>query len=88
MKTIRLLASVCLLFAGFGCAALQDAGWDATPTSDEDIAALASSRLNSDSMTASATLSVTVDSGMATLYGTVPDQVTRQRAIQILEGTP
>ncbi len=39
-------------------------------------------------MTGRATLSVSIDNGFATLYGTVPNQATRQRALQILEGTP
>jgi osmotically-inducible protein OsmY len=34
------------------------------------------------------TLSASVESGLATLYGTVPDEATRQRAIGILENTP
>jgi hypothetical protein len=42
------------------------------PTTDDGIAAIAASRLNSDPMTARAVLSVTVDNGLAILYGTVP----------------
>ncbi|MDD2240325.1 MAG: BON domain-containing protein [Kiritimatiellae bacterium] len=88
MKTTSLiLAAIMALFVFSGCAGLSDAAWD-HPTSDEDIATLATTRLNNDAMIARATLSVSVENGMARLYGTVPDQVTRQRAIQILEGTP
>lgn len=85
--TSLILTAILTLFVFSGCAGLSDADWD-HPTSDDDIAALASSRLNNDAMVARATLSVTVENGMAKLYGTVPDQVTRQRALQILEGTP
>lgn len=86
-KTSLILTVLLVLFIFSGCAGLSGADWE-HPTSDDDIAALASSRLNNDAMIARATLSVSVDNGMATLYGTVPDQVTRQRALQILEGTP
>lgn len=87
-RTNLILVLILALFTLSGCAGLSGTNWSDDPTSDDGIAALASSRLNSDEMVARATLSVTVDKGMATLYGTVPDQVTRQRAIQILEGTP
>lgn len=82
---------LCLLAAGLalsGCAILegQDLGDD--PTSDDGITSIARSRLNNDVLVSRATLSVTVTEGLATLYGTVPDEATRRRALQILEGTP
>lgn len=80
-----LAAAVLLLLSG--CAALQGQDLGDDSLSDASLSAVASSRLNSDSMTARATLSVTVESGLAILYGTVPDEAVRQRAIQILEGT-
>ena len=80
------LAAIALLLLS-GCAALQGQDLGNDPVLDEDIASLAASRLNSDSMTARATLSVSVENGLAILYGTVPDEAVRQRAIQILEGT-
>ena len=83
---LSILAVLLLLFSG--CAMLQEDAFDFDPGSDEGIAAAAASRLNSDGMTARATLSVNVENGRATLYGTVPDPVTRERAIQILQGTP
>jgi osmotically-inducible protein OsmY len=86
-KSISLsILAACLVLSG--CAALegQDLGDD--PVSDEGITSIASSRLNNDVLVARATLSVTVDNGLATLYGMVPDEATRRRAIQILEGTP
>ncbi len=87
-KLVLILSALILWLALPGCAVLQgdDPAWN--PDSNEGVAALAASRLNSDSMTARCILSVNVDNGMATLYGTVPDQVTRQRALQIVEGTP
>ena len=69
-----------------GCAMLQDP--DVAETSDQDAAVLAMDRLNREAMTARATLSVQVEDGLAILYGTVPDEATRQRALQVLEGTP
>lgn len=88
MKKLRLLAILGLLTALLGCASWQDGAWSSEPVTDEDIAALATSRLNSDTMTAAATLSVSVHDGMATLHGVVPDRAVRQRAVQILKGTP
>ncbi len=70
-----------------GCAILQHQDLSDDPISDEGIASIAASRLNSDSMTARSTLSVRVENGLAILYGTVPNEAVRQRAIQILEGT-
>lgn len=71
-----------------GCAMLESPEGSAAPATDEGIAALASSRLNGDAMVARATLSVTVENGQAILAGTVPDEATRQRALQILQATP
>ena len=76
------------LLAWSGCAALEGQDLAAEPTSDEGIAAVATSRLNDDSVVGRATLSVTVDNGLAILYGTVPDEAARQRALQIVRGTP
>jgi osmotically-inducible protein OsmY len=81
------LAAAALL-ALSGCAALEGQDLSSEPVTDPEIAALASSRLNGDSMVASATLSVTVEDGLAILKGTVPNEAVRLRAISILEGTP
>ena len=86
-SSLLLILAAAALLAFSGCAALQGQDLSNDPTSDDGITSIANSRLNSDPMTARATLSVTVESGLATLYGTVPNEVTRQRAIQILEGT-
>ena len=89
MKTMfRVLVLSAVLSLPAGCAMLQGEDLSNDPTSDDGIASIANSRLNNDAMVAQATLSVTVDNGQAVLYGTVPDEATRQRAIQILEGTP
>ncbi len=77
-----------VLLALSGCAALQDPAAGDDSITDAGAAALAGSRLDGDSMTARATLSVQVDNGLAILYGTVPNEAVRQRAIQILQGTP
>lgn len=89
MKKLFLLPSlaVAALLALSGCAALQGQDISNDPVSDEGIASIANSRLNDDSMVGRATLSVSVDNGLAILYGTVPNEAVRQRAIQILEGT-
>ena len=88
MKNLFLLPTLAaVLLALSGCAALEGQDLSNNPVSDEGITSIANSRLNDDSMTGPATLSATVVNGLATLYGTVPDEATRQRAIQILKGT-
>ena len=86
-KALIFLSLVAMLFSA-GCAILQQEDLSDDPITDDGIASIAASRLNSDSMTARATLSVRVENGLAILYGTVPNEAVRQRAIQILEGTP
>ena len=86
-RTIPFLMLAALL-AWPGCAALEGQDLSAEPTSDEGVAAVANSRLNDDTLVGRATLKASVENGMATLYGAVPDEATRQRAIQILKGTP
>ena len=88
MKKPLLFLVLAALLAVSGCASLEGQDYGADPTSDEGIAALANSRLNDDAMVGRCTLSASVESGLATLYGTVPDEATRQRAIRILENTP
>lgn len=86
-RTIPFLVLAALL-AWSGCAALEGQDLAAEPASDDGIAAVATSRLNDDAMVGRATLSVTVDNGLAIVYGTVPDEAARQRALQIVRGTP
>ena len=66
---------------------LDNPKWNPDPASDAGIAAAAMDGLSRDGMTAAANLVVTVDNGLATLTGTVPDAAVRARAIQILENT-
>lgn len=88
MKKSILLPVLAACLALFGCAVLEGQDLSDDPVSDEGITSIASSRLNNDVLVARATLSVTVANGLATLHGTVPDEVTRRRAVQILAGTP
>ncbi len=87
MKKINIFLPLVAMLVLSGCAILQHQDLSDDPISDDGIASIAASRLNSDSMTAPATLSVRVENGLAFLYGTVPNEAVRQRAIQILEGT-
>lgn len=82
-KFLRAAAALFLALAA-GCALLDTPD----PGSDAGIQAAAMDGLSRDRMTAEATLLVTVENGLATLTGTVPDAAVRQRAIQILENTP
>ena len=88
MKPTLPLLFLAALLALSGCAALEGQDVAAIPTSDEGIAALANSRLNDDAVVGRAMLSVTVDNGLAILYGTVPDEAARQRALHVVRGTP
>ena len=86
-RTIPFLMLAALL-AWSGCAALEGQDLSAEPTSDDGVAAVANSRLNDDAVVGRAMLSVTVDNGLAILYGTVPDEAARQRALHVVRGTP
>ena len=86
-RTIPFLILAALL-AWSGCAALEGQDLAAEPTSDEGVAAVANSRLNDDAVVGRAMLSVTVDNGLAILYGSVPDEAARQRALHVVRGTP
>ena len=86
-RTIPFLLMAALL-AWSGCAALEGQDLSAEPTSDDGVAAVANSRLNDDAVVGRAMLSVTVDNGLAILYGTVPDEAARQRALHVVRGTP
>ena len=89
MKTFipfAFLAAAALMLGG--CAALEGQDLSDELVSNEGVTAIANSRLNDDFLTGRDTLSVRVGDGLATLYGTVPDEATRQRAIQILENSP
>ncbi len=86
-RTIPFLLLAALL-SWSGCAALEGQDLAAEPTSDDGIAAVANSRLNDDAVVGRAMLSVTVDNGLAILYGTVPDEAARQRALHVVRGTP
>lgn len=86
-RTIPFLILAALL-AWSGCAALEGQDLSAEPTSDEGVAAVANSRLNDDAVVGRAMLSVTVDNGLAILYGSVPDEAARQRALHVVRGTP
>ena len=86
-RTIPFLILAALL-AWSGCAALEGQDLSAEPTSDDGVAAVANSRLNDDAVVGRAMLSVTVDNGLAILYGSVPDEAARQRALHVVRGTP
>jgi len=77
-----------LLLALAGCTSLNGQNLADDPDTDEGATALASGRLYNDPMVASATLSVSVEDGLGILYGTVPNEMVRQRALQILAATP
>jgi osmotically-inducible protein OsmY len=80
-KCLPLFAAVLLA----GCFVSAPDGKDVSVSA---VAAEARSRLAADSLTDRAALSVTVSDGVATLSGPVASEAVRQRALQILQGTP
>lgn len=88
MKMISRFFALLLLAVFFvtGCQTLDESGIYSDPSSDAAIAADANTRLNDDSMTARATLGVSVRNGVATLSGMVPNETTRLRAKSIVSG--
>ncbi len=86
LTLIPLMAA--LLWTVTGCTSLNGESLAIDSTTDEGAEALASGRLSNDPMVASATLSVSVEDGLGILYGIVPNETVRMRALQILSGTP
>jgi osmotically-inducible protein OsmY len=87
-KKISCLFAALSLACAAGCALLDKSPkWMPQPGTDAGIQAAAINALSRDGMTADANLAVTVENGLATLTGSVPNEAVRQRAIQILERT-
>lgn len=70
-----------------GCATYEPVAQQA-PSTDAQIAREAMNRLANDSVTGRYTFGVTVQNGIATVEGAVPDETFRLRVIGIVRGTP
>ena len=90
MNTIcrfSLLAVLATVMTLAGCTTITDDS-SLQPTSDEQIAAAVLQRLAQDSMTGRSTFNVEANNGVVTLYGALPDNIVRARAIAIARSTP
>jgi osmotically-inducible protein OsmY len=58
------------------------------PTSDAELANDVVQRLAQDAVTGMSTFNVEAENGVVTLYGSLPDNTIRARAIAIARGTP
>lgn len=85
-QLLRILALTALLFAT-GCATLPDES-SAEPTTDEELANLVIQRLSQDAVTGMSTFNVEAENGVVTLYGSLPDNSLRARAIAVARSTP
>jgi osmotically-inducible protein OsmY len=82
------LAAVLAITGGMiGCATNEPAVQEA-PSSDVQIAREAMNRLANDSVAGRYTFGVTVQNGVATVTGAVPDETFRLRVLGIVRGTP
>ena len=58
------------------------------PTTDAELANAVLQRLTQDAVTGMSTFNVEAEDGVVTLYGSLPDNTTRARAIAIARSTP
>ena len=80
--------AVTLLGAG-GCATTSETNYENSATiSDSDVEHDAQDRLRSDPITSKQTFGVAVQSGVATLTGSIKNTQARARALNIVAGTP
>ncbi len=70
-----------------GCITIPDDS-SLAPTSDAELAGAVLQRLAQDSVTGRSTFNVEAQNGVVTLYGSLPDNTARARAIAIARSTP
>ena len=82
-----LLAILAAVMTLAGCATIPDDS-AVEPTTDAQLANAVLQRLTQDSVTGMSTFNVEAENGVVTLYGSLPDNTTRARAIAIARSTP
>ena len=82
-----LLATLAAVITLAGCTTMSD---EATlePTTDAQLANAVLQRLTQDAVTGMSTFNVEAENGVVTLYGSLPDNTIRARAIAIARSTP
>ena len=84
---LSLLATLAAMMTLAGCATMTDNS-SVEPTTDAELANAVLQRLTQDAVTGMSTFNVEAEDGVVTLYGSLPDNTTRARAIAIARGTP
>ena len=88
MKSAKMVLVAALAMAALGLAGCQQFRDHWTePGSDAAIAAMANQRILSDTLLGDVALSVQVESGTATVHGTVGSSAQRVRALMLVDGT-
>lgn len=82
-----LLATLAVVMSLTGCTTMPDHN-ALEPTTDAQLANAVLQRLTQDAVTGMSTFNVEAENGVVTLYGSLPDNTTRARAIAIARSTP
>jgi osmotically-inducible protein OsmY len=82
-----ILATLAAVMTLAGCATMPDNSV-LQPTTDAQLADAVLQRLNQDAMTGKSAFGVKAESGVVTLYGSLPNNALRARAIAIARSTP
>lgn len=88
----NLLATLATLFATaalwVSCASVNESGLSQGSASDTDLAADVQDRLLADGVTRRTPIGISVQDGIVTLTGVMPNPGERARTISVVEGTP
>ena len=87
ISRLSLLAALAAVMTLAGCATMDD-GTALEPTTDAQLANSVLHRLSQDAVTGMSTFNVEAANGVVTLYGSLPDNTIRARAIAIARSTP
>ena len=82
-----LLSAFAAVMTLAGCATMTDDS-ALEPTTDAELANAVVQRLAQDAVTGMSTFNVEAENGVVTLYGSLPDNTIRARAIAIARSTP
>lgn len=83
---LSILATLAVVMTLAGCATMPDDS-AVEPTTDAQLANAVLQRLSQDAVTGMSTFNVEADNGVVTLYGALPDNTIRARAIAIARST-
>ena len=83
---LLVLAAFAFVMTFTGCTTMTDDS-SVAPGTDEELANLVLQRLTQDAVTGMSTFNVEAQDGVVTLYGSLPDNTIRARAIAIARST-